>query len=140
MALKKGDVVVPIGTLKEVVDFLAKADAETLRLLRSFLSAGAPVEDAKLLTSPRKVSKVYKDTLEVSLSKEYVWEENLDYFVRAPDEIEGSRRPRNTSKAKNVQGSESLSSTDSGTAQPSAVQDSSQRSEESVPESVERPS
>jgi len=124
MTLKKGDVVVPIGTLKDVVDFLAKADAETLRLLRSFLSAGSPVEDAKLLTSPRKVNKVYKDSLEVTLSKEYVWEEGIDYFVRVPDEIEGSRSTRNTSKAKVLKGEGLLPSADSRSVEPSAVQDS----------------
>lgn len=124
MALKKGDIVVPIGTLKEVVDFLSKADAETLRLLRSFLSAGTPIEDAKLLKSPRKVNKVYKDSLEVSLSKDYVWEEQHIYFVRAPDETEGSKSIRNPPKLKNTEGAGLLPSADSRTIEPAVTQDS----------------
>lgn len=124
MTYKKGDLVTAAGPLKEVVDFLASADPERLRLLRSFLSGGTPVEDAKLLRSPRKVSKVYKDTLEVTASKGYVWEEKTVYFERASDGTEGSRRPRNTLKTKDVQRSEPLPSADSGPIQSPAIQDS----------------
>lgn len=124
MAFKKGDVVVTAGALKEVVDFLDKADAETLRVLRTFLQGGTPVEDAKLLTVPRKVNKVYKDTLEVSLSKVYVWEESIDYFVRAPDETEGSSSKRNTLKTKDVQGSEELPSSDHRPKESTPIQNS----------------
>ena len=122
--LKKGDRVVAIGSLKEVVDFLASADDEKLRLLKSFLSGGTPIEDAKKLGKPLKVGKIYKDTLEVTLSKDYVWEEHKDYFVRAPDELQRTSRRRNTPKGTNLESGSTLRVSDSRADESVATKDS----------------
>src|ERR1035437_1960935 len=81
MTIKKGDLVVPTGVLKEVVDFLASAEGEKLRLLKAFLDGDEPVKDAKYLLASRKVNKIYKDSLEVTFSKDYVWEERKEYWT-----------------------------------------------------------
>lgn len=77
----EGDMVVPCGRLETVVNFLASADKETIRLLASFFTEDARgTADAKRLKKPCLVVKVHKDSLEVKLSKGYIWEEKYDYF------------------------------------------------------------
>jgi len=80
--LRVGDKVKPRGKFKKVIDFLASADKETLRLLASFFEEGCdPIADAGRLQKPHIVSKIYKDTLDVSLNRgENVWEEKICYF------------------------------------------------------------
>src|SRR3972149_3555538 len=90
---EKGDAVRAIGKLKKVVDFLADADKETLRILASFFSDDAKGStDAKRFKKPVLVKKVYpKDqTVEVEVSKTFVWEEKMEYFekVEVPEEDE----------------------------------------------------
>ena len=87
MNVEKGDVVVVKGKLKDVVDFLAKADKETMRILASFFQDEAKgTTDAKRLTKPMPITNVYKDSIEVKISSQYVWEEKPDYFAIYEDE------------------------------------------------------
>lgn len=89
---EKGDAVQACGKLKKVVDFLAGADKETLRLLASFFQDDAKgPTDAKRLQKPVLVKKIYeKDmTVEVELSKTYVWEEKLEYFEEVGEDAAG---------------------------------------------------
>lgn len=87
---QKGDVVQPCGKLKKVVDFLASADKETLRLLSSFFTGEAkgPV-DAKRMQKPLVIKNIYpKDlTIEVELTKNYLWEEREEYFDKVQLEV-----------------------------------------------------
>ncbi len=90
---EKGDAVQAIGKLKKVIDFLSDADKETLRILASFFSEDAKGStDAKRFKKPVLVRKVYsKDqTVEVEVSKTFVWEEKMEYFekVEVPEEDE----------------------------------------------------
>jgi tRNA U55 pseudouridine synthase TruB len=85
MPLQKGDVVVAVGRLKKVVDFLASADKETIRLLISFFEGDASgPTDAKKLAKPVEVKNVYHKemTVEVGVSKTAVWEEREEYFAK----------------------------------------------------------
>jgi len=80
---EEGDMVVPVSKLKKVVDFLASSDKETIRILASFFEEDARgTLDAKKLKKPCRVNKVYKDSLEVEMQKNYVWEESQEYFER----------------------------------------------------------
>lgn len=88
---EKGDAVQAIGKLKKVVDFLADADKETLRILASFFDGDAKgPTDAKRFKKPLLVKKVYEkdQTVEVEVSKTFVWEDKLEYFekVEVPEE------------------------------------------------------
>lgn len=86
--LEKGDVVQACGKLKKVIDFLAGADKETLRLLASFFEGDAKgSSDAKSLNRPVIVKKVYPkdETVEVELTKTFVWEEKLEYFEKVEE-------------------------------------------------------
>ena len=86
--LEKGDVVQACGKLKKVIDFLAGADKETLRLLASFFEGDAKgSSDAKSLNGPVIVKKVYPkdETVEVELTKTFVWEEKLEYFEKVEE-------------------------------------------------------
>ncbi len=78
---EEGEEVVVIGRLKKVVDFLATADKETIRILASFFQGDAKgTTDAKKLSKTLKISKVYLKSLEVVMQKGFVWEEKQDYF------------------------------------------------------------
>jgi hypothetical protein len=45
-----------------------------------------PVGDAKKLQKPKKINKVYKDTLEVAIARgEFVWEERFESWERIQD-------------------------------------------------------
>lgn len=88
----KDDVVQPCGKLKKVVDFLASADKETLRLLSSFFTGEAKgPTDAKRMQKPLVIKNVYlKDlTIEVELTKNYLWEERESYFEKVEVPTEG---------------------------------------------------
>lgn len=113
MSIKKGDLVTTAGALKEVVDFLASADGEKLRLLRTFLDGGTPVEDAKLLQTPRQVGKVYTETLEVTITKVYVWEEKKIYWTEVANVPKVKKARRNTTMAKDLPSAQPLPSSDS---------------------------
>ena len=78
----EGMKVKPRGKFKRVVDFLASADKEMLRILSSFFEVGCdPITDAKRLQKPHVVTKIYKDTLDISINRgEETWEERKDYF------------------------------------------------------------
>ena len=83
--LMKGDVVRVRGRLKTVVDFLAAADKETIRILSSFFEGDAKgPADAKRLTKPVHINKFYDNgaEVEVQLSKNYVWSDRLEYFQK----------------------------------------------------------
>ena len=85
--IEKGDAVKVTGPLKKVVDFLATADKETLRLLASFFDGEAKgVTDAKKFKKTLLVSNIYKGAVEVALSKGYVWEEKEIYFKKVHHE------------------------------------------------------
>ena len=93
MPLQKGDVVVAVGKLKKVVDFLAEADKETLRLLASFFEGDASaIADAKKLKKPVEVKNIYRNdmTVEVGVSKTAVWEEREEYFSKVEVPVEES--------------------------------------------------
>ena len=115
--IKKGDLVTAAGPLKEVVDFLASSSDERLRLIKTFMDGGSPSEDAKSLVSPRKVTKIYKDTLEVSTSKDWVWEDRKEYFVGATIEPKAKTGRRNSVVAKDISSAEPLPSSDSRSSQ-----------------------
>lgn len=83
---QKGDVVQVCGKLKKVVDFLAESDKETIRLLASFFTGEAKGSvDAKRLKKPSIVSNIYDKglTLEVEMTKNFLWEEKAEYFEKA---------------------------------------------------------
>ena len=83
--IEKGDAVVTTGKLQKVVDFLADADKETLRILASFFQGDAKgATDAKRLKKPCSVVGVYPKefVLAVELTKGYVWEEKEEYFTK----------------------------------------------------------
>lgn len=85
MTFQKGDVVQPIGRLKKVVDFLADADKETIRLLASFFTGEAKgAADAKRLKKPCMVTNTYDGglTTEVEMTKNFLWEERSEYFEK----------------------------------------------------------
>jgi hypothetical protein len=81
--MEKGDTVRVVGKLKGVVDFLAAADDDTMKLLYSFLQEKDPHADARLLQKSLSVNKVYKNSVEVMMSKGYVFEEKKEYFELA---------------------------------------------------------
>lgn len=84
--IDKETYVEPIGQLKKVVDFLASADKETIRILSSFFAGEAKgTTDAKKFQKPLKVVNVYKDTIEVEVNKNYLWEEKTDLFKPAKE-------------------------------------------------------
>lgn len=89
--IEKGDAVRPVGKLKKVIDFLAEADKETLRLLASFFDgeANGP-SDAKRFKKPLLVKKVFErdQTVEIEVSKTFVWEEKIEYFEKVDGEDE----------------------------------------------------
>ena len=90
--LTKGDVVRARGRLKKVVDFLAEADKETIRILASFFEGDAKgPTDAKRLTKPVPINKFYDQgaVVEVQLSKNYVWDEKLEYWEKVEEEPTG---------------------------------------------------
>jgi hypothetical protein len=90
--LTKGDVVKARGRLKTVVDFLATADKETIRILASFFEGDAKgPADAKRLTKPVLINKFYDSgaVVEVQLSKNYVWDEKLEYWEKVEEEPTG---------------------------------------------------
>lgn len=90
--LTKGDVVKARGRLKTVVDFLATADKETIRILASFFEGDAKgPADAKRLTKPVAINKFYDQgaIVEVQLSKNYVWDEKLEYWEKVEEEPTG---------------------------------------------------
>lgn len=122
--IKKGDLVTAVGPLREVADFLASADKEKMRLLNSLLDSADPVADAKLLASPRKATKVYKDSLEVTLNKEYVFEERKEYWIEVENAPSTKPRRRNSAVATNIQDSPPLPSPDSGSVESAANQSS----------------
>lgn len=100
--IQTGDVVEVQGQLKKVVDFLATADKETLRLLSSFFQDEASgISDAKKLRKPCRVKTVYKaqgnTTIEVELSKDYLWEEKDEYFRKVDLDEEKSDAEKNES-------------------------------------------
>lgn len=91
-----GDVVRPRGKFKKVIDFLAGADKESLRLLGTFFEGEKPdpIGDAKKLQKPKKVNKVYRDTLEVAIARgEFVWEEKMDLWEKVKEEVEDGVGP-----------------------------------------------
>ena len=99
---QKGDVVQVCGRLKKVVEFLADADKETIRLLASFFAGEAKGSvDAKRLKKPCHVTGIYDKgmSIEVEMSKNFLWEEKAEYFqkVENPEEyyrtIETADRP-----------------------------------------------
>lgn len=110
---RSGDPVTPKGKLKKVVDFLATADKETLRILSSFFDGedADAIADAKKLQKTRPVTNVYKDTLEVSLLRnEYFFEEKKEYWEKDGGESAEvaesnpvSRTPDRARAAKTVQ-------------------------------------
>lgn len=83
--LEKGDAVIPVGKLKKVVDFLADADKETLRILSSFFEGDAKgATDAKRLKKPCIVAGVYPKEflIGVEITKGYIWEEKEEYWTK----------------------------------------------------------
>jgi hypothetical protein len=90
--LTKGDVVKARGRLKVVVDFLATADKETIRILASFFEGEAKgPADAKRLLKPVPINKFYDQgaVVEVQLSKNYVWDEKLEYWEKVEEDPTG---------------------------------------------------
>ena len=88
MEFQINGIVKPRGKFKKVVDFLAGADKETLRLLGTFFEGEKPdpVGDAKKLQKPKRINKVYRDTLEVAISRgEFLWEEKQEYWEKVVD-------------------------------------------------------
>lgn len=81
--MEKGNVVKVAGKLKAVVDFLASADDETLKLLYSFLQEKDPIADAKALQKPLVINKLYKNSIEVTMGRGYVFEEKTELFEEA---------------------------------------------------------
>ena len=124
MTIKKGDLVVPTGVLKEVVDFLASAEGEKLRLLKAFLDGDEPVKDAKYLLASRKVNKIYKDSLEVTFSKDYVWEERKEYWIEVAIEPKAKTNRRVAAVAKDIQDPQPLPSSSGWVGEPIAIFDS----------------
>jgi len=86
-----GDAVQARGKLKKVADFLADADKETIRILASFFEGDAkgPV-DAKRFKKPLLVKKVYErdQTVEVEVSKTFIWEDKIEYFEKVVEETD----------------------------------------------------
>jgi hypothetical protein len=90
--LTKGDAVRPRGRLKKVVDFLSDADKETIRILASFFEGEAKgVTDAKKLKKPVLINKFYDNgsVVEVQISKDYVWDEKLEYWEKVEEDMSG---------------------------------------------------
>ena len=83
--MQKGDVVVVTGALKKVVEFLATATKEDLRILSSFFTEEARgTTDAKKLMKPLKVTNIYPKefVVEVEISKTERWEDREEYFKK----------------------------------------------------------
>lgn len=125
--IKKGDLVTATGALKEVVDFLASADKEKMRLLNSLLDSADPVADAKLLQTPKKVTKVYKDSIEVALSKDFLWEEKKDCWTEVANVPKAKANRRIAPVAKDIQDPQPLSSASGWVAEPAVAKDSKER-------------
>jgi hypothetical protein len=90
--LTKGDVVRARGRLKKVAEFLSDADKETIRILASFFENDAKgPADAKRLLKPVPITKFYDQgaVVEVQLSKNYVWDEKLEYWEKVEEEPTG---------------------------------------------------
>ena len=85
--IEKGDAVEIRGKFKTVVDFLSKADKETLRILASFFQGEAKgTIDAKKFNRKMLVSNLYKGAVEVELGKNFVWEEKEVYFRKCTND------------------------------------------------------
>jgi hypothetical protein len=88
--VEAGDAVQAVGKLKKVVDFLSGCDKEDLRILASFFEGDAkgPI-DAKRFKKPVLVKKVYEksQTIEVEVSKTFVWEDKDIYFEKVVEEV-----------------------------------------------------